>query len=127
MSSPVILIAEDEREIRELIVFSLQLAGFETVAVPNGQEAVSCAVEIKPDLILMDVRMPKMDGFEACRALKRQAETKDIPVVFLSARGQEADIRMGHEVGAEAYFLKPFTPEELPQRLIRILSKYGKI
>jgi CheY-like chemotaxis protein len=127
MSSPVILIAEDEREIRELIVFSLQLAGFETVAVPNGQEAVSRAIEIKPDLILMDVRMPKMDGFEVCRALKRQAETRDIPGVFLSARGQEADIRMGHEVGAEAYFLKPFTPEELPQRLIRILSKYGKI
>jgi CheY-like chemotaxis protein len=127
MNHLVILVAEDEREIRELIVFSLQFAGFEAVAVPNGQEAVQKAAEIKPDLILMDVRMPKMDGFEACRALKQQAETRDIPVVFLSAKGQETDIKMGYEAGADAYFLKPFTPEELPKRLIRVLSKYGKI
>lgn len=127
MSSPLILIAEDEREIRELIVYSLQFAGFEVVAVPNGQEAVNKAVEMIPDLILMDVRMPKMNGIEACRALKQQEKTKNIPVVFLSARGQEADIKMGYEAGAEAYFLKPFTPEELPQRLIRILTKYGKM
>lgn len=123
----LILVAEDEREIRELIVFTLEIADFRVVAVPNGQEAVKKAVEISPDLILMDVRMPKMNGFEACKALKQQEKTKDIPVVFLSAKGQEADIKMGLEAGAEAYFLKPFTPDELPQRLIKILIKYGKM
>jgi len=123
----LILVAEDEREIRELIVFTLEIADFRVVAVPNGQEAVKKAVEIGPDLILMDVRMPKMNGFEACKSLKQQEKTKDIPIVFLSAKGQEADIKMGFEAGAEAYFLKPFTPDELPQRLIKILIKYGKI
>jgi CheY-like chemotaxis protein len=125
-SALLILVAEDEREIRELIVFSLQMAGFRVLAVPNGQEAFNQAVSIEPDLILMDVRMPKMDGFEACRALKQQEKTKNIPVVFLSAKGQEADIETGYEVGAEAYFLKPFTPDELSQRLNKILTKYGK-
>jgi len=125
--APLILVAEDERDIRELIVFSLEIAGFRVAAVPNGQEAIKKAVEINPDLILMDVRMPKMDGFEACKALKQQEKTKEIPVVFLSAKGQEADIQIGFEAGAEAYFLKPFTPDELPQRLIKILIKYGKI
>ncbi|MBE7551128.1 MAG: response regulator [Anaerolineales bacterium] len=123
MNRPLILVAEDEREIRELIVFSLQIAGFEVIAVPNGQEAVEKAVEVIPDLILLDVRMPRMNGLEACRALKQQAKTKDIPVVFLSAKGQAEDIKLGYEAGAEAYFLKPFAPEELPQRLIRVLSK----
>lgn len=82
---------------------------------------------IRPDLILLDVRMPKMNGLDACRALKQAAQTKAIPVVFLSAKGQEADIKLGREAGAEAYFLKPFTPEELSLRLIRILRKYGKL
>jgi CheY-like chemotaxis protein len=127
MNTPLILVAEDEREIRDLIAFSLQIAGLQVVAVPNGQEALEQATEILPDLILMDVRMPKMNGIEACRALKQEAKTKDIPVVFLSAKGQEADIKLGYEVGAEAYFLKPFTPEELSQRLIKVLRKYGKL
>lgn len=125
-SALLILVAEDEREIRELIVFSLQMAGFRVLAVPNGREALDQAVIIAPDLILMDVRMPKMDGFEACRALKQQEKTKNIPVVFLSAKGQEGDIETGYEAGADAYFLKPFTPDELSGRLIKILTKYGK-
>ncbi|GAB4414705.1 MAG: hypothetical protein Fur0044_09540 [Anaerolineae bacterium] len=127
MNSPLILVAEDEREIRELIQFSLEMAGLRVVAVPNGQEALLQAAKIMPDLILLDVRMPKMNGLEACRALKQTAQTKAIPVVFLSAKGQEADIKLGYEAGAEAYFLKPFTPEELSLRLIRILRKYGKL
>lgn len=126
-ATPLILVAEDERDIRELIVFTLEMVGFRAVAVANGQEAVKKAAEISPDLVLMDVRMPKMDGFEACKALKQHEKTKDIPVVFLSAKGQEADIRAGFDVGAEAYFLKPFTPDELVPRLSKILTKYGKM
>ncbi|MCK6627283.1 MAG: response regulator [Anaerolineae bacterium] len=127
MNPPLILVAEDEREIRELIKFSLEMAGLRVVAVPNGQEALLQAAKIRPDLILLDVRMPKMNGLDACRALKQAAPTQAIPVVFLSAKGQEADIKLGYEAGAEAYFLKPFTPEELSLRLIRILRKHGKL
>jgi DNA-binding response OmpR family regulator len=127
MREPLILVAEDERDIRELIVFTLQIAGFSVVEVPNGEEAVKKAPEIKPDLILMDVRMPKMTGFEACKALKQQENTKDIPVIFLSAKGQEAEISQGLDLGAEEYFLKPFAPDDLIKRVNKILTKYGKL
>ena len=127
MSDPTILVAEDERDIRELIVITLQLGGFNVVDVPNGEEAVKKAEEINPDLILMDVRMPKMTGYEACKALKINDKTRDIPVVFLSAKGQEAEVNTGLELGAEEYFLKPFAPDELSERVNQILTKYGKL
>ena len=127
MSSPLILVAEDERDIRELIVFTLQISGFNVVEVPNGEEAFKKATEIKPDLILMDVRMPKMTGYEACEALKDQESTKDIPVVFLSAKGQETEISMGLELGAVDYFLKPFEPDKLSEKVNHILANHGKI
>ncbi|HXV44950.1 MAG TPA: response regulator [Anaerolineae bacterium] len=127
MSDPLILIAEDERDIRELIVFTLQIAGFNVVEVPNGEEALKKALEIAPDLILMDVRMPKMTGFEACKALKQEEKTKDIPIIFLSAKGQEGEISTGLELGAEEYFLKPFAPDDLTRRVNKILTKYGKL
>lgn len=127
MREPLILVAEDERDIRELIVFTLQIAGFNVVQVPNGEEAVKKAPEVKPDLILMDVRMPKMTGFEACKALKQQENTKDIPVIFLSAKGQEAEISTGLDLGAEEYFLKPFAPDDLIKHVNKILTKYGKL
>jgi len=127
MSDPTILVAEDERDIRELIVITLQLGGFNVIDVPNGEEAVKKAEEIYPDLILMDVRMPKMTGYEACKALKASDKTRDIPVVFLSAKGQEAEVSTGLELGAEEYFLKPFAPDELSERVNQILTKYGKL
>ena len=127
MSEPLILVAEDERDIRDLIVFTLQISGFQVVDVPNGEEAVNKATEILPDLILMDVRMPKMTGYEACDALKRQESTQDIPVIFLSAKGQEAEINTGLKMGAEEYLLKPFAPDELSERVNQILTKYGKL
>ena len=127
MSDPVILVAEDERDIRELIVFTLQLGGYNVVEAANGEEAVKKAVETVPDLILMDVRMPKMTGYEACKALKAEENTKDIPIVFLSAKGQEAEVNTGLELGAEEYFLKPFAPDELSTRVNKILTKYGKL
>ena len=127
MSDPLILVAEDERDIRELIVITLQIAGFRVVDVPNGEEAVKKATEITPDLILMDVRMPKMTGFEACKALKREEKTQDIPIIFLSAKGREGEISTGLELGAEEYFLKPFAPDDLIRRVNKILTKYGKL
>ena len=123
MRHPLVLVAEDERDIRELIVISLELEGFNVVEVPNGEEAVKKAKEIKPDLILMDVRMPKMTGYEACKVLKAEDATKEIPVVFLSAKGQEAEVNTGLELGAEEYLLKPFAPDELSGRVTLFRTK----
>ena len=108
-----ILIAEDEPDIRDLIAFTLRFAGFEVVTASNGKEAVELAPAEMPDLILMDVRMPIMTGYDACRHFKADPQLMHIPVVFLSAKGQESEIQAGLEVGAEEYLLKPFGPNEL--------------
>lgn len=118
-----ILVAEDERDIRELIAFTLQFAGHKITQAANGAEAVELAPQVKPDLIMMDVRMPKMTGYEACKALKENDEVKDIPVVFLSAKGQDEEVTTGLDVGAVAYILKPFAPDELTRRIGEILQE----
>jgi CheY-like chemotaxis protein len=121
-----ILIAEDERDIRDLVAFTLRFAGHEVFAAANGEEAVDLAPKVNPDLILMDVRMPRMTGYEACKAMKADPELKDIPVVFLSAKGQENEIQQGLDAGAEEYLLKPFAPDQLTSRVKAILAKFGK-
>ena len=118
-----ILIAEDERDIRELVNFSLQFGGFTVVQAANGAEAVELARKELPDLILMDVRMPKMTGYEACRQMKALPELRDTPVVFLSAKGQEGEIQTGLEAGAEEYILKPFAPDELVKQVQAVLER----
>ncbi len=122
-----ILVAEDERDIRDLITFTLQFAGFDVEAAMNGAEAVAKAKALQPDLILMDVRMPKMTGYEACATLKAEPEVADIPVVFLSAKGQEREINEGLGVGGVDYILKPFAPEELIAQVKRILAETSKV
>ena len=121
-----ILIAEDERDIRDLVAFMLRLAGYEVAVATNGEEAVEMAPRENPDLILMDVRMPRMTGYEACKVMKSNPDLKDIPVVFLTARGQENEIQQGLEAGAEEYLLKPFAPDQLTSRVKAILGKFGK-
>ncbi|MFB0546948.1 MAG: response regulator transcription factor [Anaerolineae bacterium] len=120
-----ILVAEDERDIRELIVFSLRYGGYEVLEVTNGVEALEVARHEMPDLILLDVRLPKMKGYQACEKLKDAPETKSIPVVFISAKGQEAEIRQGMELGAVAYIVKPFAPDELLKQVGDFLK--GKV
>ena len=119
-----ILIAEDEPDIRDLVCFTLRFAGHEVVAVCNGEEAVKAASQVMPDLIIMDVRMPRMTGYEACEKMKQDPAIADIPVVFLSAKGQDSEIRTGLDVGAAEYLLKPFAPAELTQRVKELLAKY---
>lgn len=121
-----ILIAEDERDIRDLIAFTLRFAGYEVFAATNGEEAVAMAPKVNPDLILMDVRMPRMTGYDACRIMKQTPGLRDIPVVFLSAKGQESEIQQGMEAGAEEYLLKPFAPDQLTAHVKAILAKFGK-
>lgn len=120
-----ILVAEDERDIRELISFTLTFAGHEITQAPNGAAAVELAQQVKPDLIMMDVRMPRMTGYEACRVMKEMDDIKDIPVVFLSAKGQDDEVQTGIDAGAIAYILKPFAPDELTTQVAEILVKIG--
>jgi CheY-like chemotaxis protein len=126
MDMTKILIAEDERDIRDLVGFSLRFGGFDVVQAANGQEAVERAQVELPDLILMDVRMPRMTGYEACRQLKSIPAVRDIPVVFLSAKGQETEIQQGIEVGAEEYILKPFAPDELARQVQAVLDRVAR-
>lgn len=121
-----ILIAEDERDIRDLITFTLKYAGHEVIPTANGEEAYQTALQEVPDLILLDVRMPRMTGYEACREIKANAATQAIPVVFLSAKGQESEVRTGIEAGAEEYILKPFSPDQLIANVREILSRRNK-
>ncbi len=117
-----IWIAEDEKDIRDLIAFTLQFAGYEVIAAKDGDEAYRAALVEAPDLILLDVRMPRMDGYEVCEKLKAFDNTRKIPVVFLSAKGQEGEVKAGLEVGAVEYILKPFSPDQLAERIRIILS-----
>jgi len=121
-----IVIAEDEPDIRELIAFTLRFAGHEVVTGANGQEGYDLTKTEHPDLAMFDVRMPRMSGYEACRKIKTDPEIAHIPVVFLSAKGQENEIEQGMAAGAEEYLLKPFAPDQLNERIKSILIKFGK-
>ncbi|GAB4478647.1 MAG: hypothetical protein Kow0088_18690 [Anaerolineales bacterium] len=118
-----ILIAEDERDIRDLIAFTLQFAGHEVITTSNGEEALQAVRAQKPQLVLLDVRMPKMTGYEVCKEIKTDPQTRTIPVIFLSAKGQESEIRDGYEAGADQYLLKPFSPDQLIEQVNKVLAK----
>jgi CheY-like chemotaxis protein len=120
-----ILIADDEPDIRELIRFTLMFAGHEVTATANGEEAWLTALTLLPDLVLLDVRMPRMTGYEACERIKADPATAHIPVVFLSAKGQEVEVQTGLEAGAAEYILKPFSPDQLSERVRQILAGAG--
>ncbi|HML23395.1 MAG TPA: response regulator [Aggregatilinea sp.] len=120
-----ILVVEDERDIRDLIEFTLKYAGHDVVKLTNGAEAIQAVPQVMPDLILMDVRMPRMTGYEACRVLKTMDDVKHIPVVFLSAKGQQSEMDSGMDAGAYDYILKPFAPDHLIKRVAEVLAKLG--
>lgn len=118
-----ILIAEDEHDIRELIKLTLSFGGFSVAAARDGREAVEMATRDNFDLILMDVRMPHMTGYEACRELKRRPEFGDVPIILLSAKGQKQEIQEGVAAGASAYILKPFAPDHLLSKIREVLAE----
>jgi DNA-binding response OmpR family regulator len=121
-----ILIAEDEKDIRDLLTFLLQFAGHEVIATANGEEAYERAKVETPDLVMLDVRMPRMTGYEACIKIKQEAHLQHVPVVFLSAKGQESEVTAGLEAGATEYLLKPFSPDQLTEKVNSILKAHGK-
>lgn len=117
-----VLIAEDDKDIRDLVVLTLQFSGFDVDSAEDGAAAVEKAENVDYDIILMDVRMPRMTGYEACRRLKEMERTKDVPIIFLSAKGQEAEIQTGIDAGASDYILKPFSPDALVNTIKKVLG-----
>ena len=117
-----ILIAEDEPDIRELIKMTLMFGGYDVTAAVDGREAVELAEQHQFDLIMMDVRMPRLTGYEACRQIKSLDHLKEVPVIFLSAKGQETEVEEGLSSGAAAYVLKPFAPDDLLLKIGQVLE-----
>ena len=109
----VVLVVEDEESILELLRYNLDKAGFTVLPAGSGEDGLELARRRRPDLILLDLMLPGMDGLEVCRMLKKSRETESIPVVMLTARGEEADIVAGLELGADDYLTKPFSPRVL--------------
>ncbi len=117
-----ILVVDDEVYILHILDFSLGAEGFDVITATDGEEALAKAQREKPDLIVMDVMMPRLDGYETCRRLKSDPSTKDIPVLLLTARGREEDRRLGLESGANDYITKPFSPNKLIDRVSDLLG-----
>ncbi|PZS02773.1 MAG: two-component system response regulator [Candidatus Chloroheliales bacterium] len=121
-----VLVAEDESDIRMLTSYCLRYGGFEVVEAADGLEAVTLAERERPDVILLDVRMPNMDGLTACKMIKANPQLANIPIAFISALGQDAEIESGREAGAVAYILKPYEPDKLIALMREIIAEHGK-
>jgi len=121
MAKGKILVVDDEVNITQILEFSIGAEGYEVITAANGEEAIDKARREQPDLIILDVMMPKIDGYEACRILKANPLTKGIPVVLLTAKGRDIDKRLGYEVGATDYIIKPFSPNKLVDSIHQLL------
>jgi len=117
-----ILAVDDEKNIVRLVQLNLQKEGYDVITATNGREALERVAEDRPDLIVMDVMMPEMDGFEALRRLKEDAATAEIPVIMLTAKAQDADVFRGWQSGVDCYLTKPFNPMELITFVKRIFQ-----
>lgn len=123
MSRDVILVVDDEVDIQELIRYNLKKDGFSVHTVGTGEEALTAAGDLHPDAIILDLMLPGIDGTQVCRRLKSDAATKDIPVVMLTAKSEDADIVAGLEIGADDYVTKPFSPKVLIARVRAAIRK----
>jgi DNA-binding response OmpR family regulator len=120
---PVVLVADDDDDIRELLKFRLERSGYRVLEATDGEEALTLAQESRPDLAVLDVMMPKLDGLELTRRLRAQDATRAMPIILLTARAQDADVQAGFAAGADDYLRKPFSPEELRARVQAILGR----
>ncbi|GAB1536234.1 hypothetical protein ADMFC3_18650 [Geovibrio sp. ADMFC3] len=112
-----ILIADDELRLRKVVALHLKKAGFAVLEAGNGKQAMTLAKEHKPDVIVLDIMMPEMDGLEACEAIKADPELAGIPIILLTAMAEADDIEKGNAAGAEYYLTKPFSPKELIDKI----------
>ena len=120
---PVVLAADDDADILGLITFRLERSGYTVLQAHDGEEALQLALTAKPDLAVLDVMMPKLDGFELTRRLRAEEATRRMPIILLTARAQEADVQEGFEAGADDYIRKPFSSQELRSRVQAILGR----
>jgi two-component system phosphate regulon response regulator PhoB len=123
MSATRVLVVEDDSDILQLVVYNVRSAGFEALTSQEGYEALTLAKQQLPDLIILDLMLPGLDGIEVCKELKRSPETRNIPVIMLTARGEEVDRIVGLELGADGYVVKPFSPRELILRIRAVLRR----
>lgn len=125
MSAQKVLVIEDHRDTRELLKYNLTSAGFDVAAAEDGQSGLTLATAFKPDIVLLDLMMPGIDGLETCRQMKSDPALTRIPVIMLTAKGEEVDKIVGLELGADDYVVKPFSPRELVLRIKAILRRSG--
>ncbi len=126
MAKNTILVVDDEADLVETLKFRLETAGYQISTAFDGQDGLKKARAENPDLIILDLMLPKLDGYRVCRMLKFDEKYKDIPIILFSARVQESDIKMGEEQGADAYITKPFDPKILLAKIDELLVKYHK-
>jgi two-component system alkaline phosphatase synthesis response regulator PhoP len=118
-----ILIVEDEKDIVKMLEYNLKKEGFKTLAVRNGEAAIDTAKSEHPELVILDLMLPGIDGLEVCRTLKADSKTSSIPIIMLTAKSQESDKVVGLELGADDYMTKPFSPRELIARIKAVLRR----
>lgn len=118
-----ILIVEDEKDIVKMLEYNLRKEGFRAISARNGEDALNLANSARPDLIILDLMLPGMDGLEVCKTLKANIKTAPIPIVMLTAKSQESDKIIGLELGADDYMTKPFSPRELIARIRAVLRR----
>lgn len=121
LAGATILVADDEPALLRLMSFVLQKQGYCMLTASNGEEALGIVRECRPDLVVLDIMMPRMDGFEVARAIRREPEIADTPIVMLSAKAQDEDIERGLSCGVDTYITKPFAPEQLAQVVADLL------
>lgn len=121
--APLVLAVDDDEVILGLVVYRLEQSGYRVITARDGEEALALALAERPALAVIDVMMPKLDGYELTRLLRSHEETRDTPVILLTARVQEADVERGFEAGANDYLRKPFSPQEL---LSRVQAQLGR-
>jgi two-component system phosphate regulon response regulator PhoB len=123
MGQPIVLVVEDEKDILDLVSYHLEQAGNKVLTAMDGAEGLAICEAQKPDLVVLDLMLPKMDGKEVCRRIRRGADTSSIPVLILSAKAEEVDRIVGFEIGADDYMTKPFSPRELVLRVEAVLNR----
>lgn len=126
MAGEKVLIIDDEQHIVELLKYNLETNGYKAYFSFNGRDGLSAAFEKKPDLILLDIMLPEMDGYDVCKELRKNKETRSIPVIMLTAKGDELDKILGLELGADDYITKPFSVRELLARVKAVLRRNSK-
>lgn len=127
MAHESILIVEDEQDIMELISYNLRKEGYIISQAPSGEKAIASVEENIPDLIILDLMLPGIDGIEICRQLKRKEETRKVPIIMVTAKGEDSDIITGLEMGADDYITKPFSPKVLIARIRTVLRRNSEI